>query len=81
MASRTTQPELFESEPVAANKVGIVVVNERCRIQTVGGYRVVSACGIAMAHYAVGDRAGEAHAMVSLVDLGCTRPANRIRAR
>ena len=49
---------------------GIVYVNDRCRFQTQDGYRVVSVSGLTLAHYAVGDRMGEAHAMASLVDQG-----------
>ena len=70
MVSDAEQGELFERGSVAAGKVGVVVINERCRMQTVGGYRVVTGCGVPVAHYAVGDRMGEAHAMVSLVELG-----------
>jgi transposase len=49
---------------------GVVVINSRCRIQEHEGYRVVSACGLPLAHFRTGDRVGEACAMVSLVDVG-----------
>src|SRR6266700_8450267 len=46
------------------------VINERCLLRTQGGHRVVLVAGISLAQYALGDRMSEAHAMVSLVDLG-----------
>ena len=49
---------------------GTIAINERCRLRTAHGYRVASVSGLVLAHYAVGDRMGEAHAMVSLVDQG-----------
>ncbi len=49
---------------------GVVVINDRCRLQQRGGYRVVVVSGMPLAHFAAGDRTGEAHAMVSLVELG-----------
>jgi hypothetical protein len=68
MAPRNDEPVLF-AEP-SGSPEGVVVINPRCRIQERGGYRVVSVGGLPLAHFAAGDRAGEAHAMVSLVDLG-----------
>ncbi len=50
---------------------GNVLINAHCRLRTKDGYRVVTVRGIVLAHYAVGDRMAEAHAMVSLVDQGC----------
>jgi DNA-binding CsgD family transcriptional regulator len=47
-----------------------VVINARCRFQTSEGHRVVSACGVVIAHYTVGDAMAEAHAMVGLVEQG-----------
>ena len=49
---------------------GSVFISARARVQTCGGYRVGSVCGVVLAHYALGDRMGEAHAMVSLVEQG-----------
>ncbi len=66
MAPTTEQGQLFPDETAS----GIVVVSERCRLQTQGGYRVVSVCGVVLAHYPVGDRMSEALAMVNLVDQG-----------
>ncbi|TVS10699.1 MAG: hypothetical protein EA417_18740, partial [Gammaproteobacteria bacterium] len=52
---------------------GIVVINEQCRIRTWDGYRVVTVSALPLSYYAVGDRAGQAHAMVSLVEQGWAR--------
>jgi transposase len=74
MASKTTtQGEFFGPDETGGFADGTVVINERCRIQSRGGYRVVSVSGLALAYYAVGDRMGEAHAMVSLVEQGWAR--------
>ena len=70
------QSELFEDE----RDDNDIFINERCRIQTSGGYRVVTACGIAIAHYVVGDRMSEAHAMVMLVDQGLAQQVQVARA-
>ncbi|MBK8979584.1 MAG: helix-turn-helix domain-containing protein [Planctomycetes bacterium] len=48
----------------------MVAINDRCRIETRDGHRVVSVSGLTLAHYAVGDRMAEAYAMVSLVEQG-----------
>jgi transposase len=71
MAPKSDEPVLF-AEP-SGSPEGVVVINSRCRIQERGGYRVVSVSGLPLTHFAAGDRAGEAHAMVSLVDLGWAR--------
>ena len=47
-----------------------VVINGSCNIDTVEGHRVVSVAGISLVHYAVGDKAAEAYAMVCLVEQG-----------
>ncbi len=49
---------------------GVVVINDRCRLLLRGGYQVATVCGLPLAHFAASDKAGEAHAMVCLVDLG-----------
>ena len=67
MASTTSQGVLFEPGKVPD---GTVVINERCRIRSKDGYRVVSVSGLTLAYYAAGDRMGEAHAMVMLVEQG-----------
>jgi hypothetical protein len=46
------------------------IVNDRCLVRTQDGHRVVIAAGVPVAQYALGDRMGEAHAMVSLVEQG-----------
>jgi transposase len=65
----TTSPsdDLF---PEVRNPEGMQVINERCRFVTRDGHRVVVVSGIPIAQYALEDRMSEAHAMVSLVDLG-----------
>jgi transposase len=68
MAGSKEQGQLFAEE--LDSKDGSVFINEKCHIQTLDGYVVVSVYGISLAHYAVGDRMSEAHAMVSLVDQG-----------
>lgn len=78
MAPTCDEPVLF-SEP-AGFPQGVVVINSRCRIQERGGYRVVSVCGLPLAHFATGDRVGAAYAMVSLVDLGWARQGEVARA-
>ena len=61
------QRSLF-GEPDAV--VGLIVINGRCVVRTQDGHRVVVISGVVLAHYAVGDRAAAAHAMVSLVEQG-----------
>lgn len=46
------------------------VINARCRLLTQDGHRVVLVSGMPLAQYAMGDRMSEAHAMVSLIDMG-----------
>jgi len=70
MSAGATQGELFEAGEGEEAVDGTVVVHEGCRIQTRGGYRVVSVRGLVLAHFAAGDRMGEAHAMVGLVEQG-----------
>jgi len=45
-------------------------INERCLVRTQDGHRVVVVSGVILAHYALGDRMAEAHAMVSLAEQG-----------
>jgi len=70
MASSTHQGFLFPAEEGSDLADGTVVINGCCRIETRGGYRVVSVRGLVLAHYPVGDRMGEAYARVSLVEQG-----------
>jgi transposase len=67
--ARTANGELFEAGEGAGSD-GTVWINERCSIRTRGGYRIVTVSALTLAHYAAGDRMGEAHAMVSLVEQG-----------
>jgi DNA-binding CsgD family transcriptional regulator len=71
MAPTSDEGVLFPAP--AGPAAGVVVINARCRVQEREGYRVVSVCGLPLAHFAAGDRVGEAHAMVSLVELGWAR--------
>jgi hypothetical protein len=63
----THSDDLF---PEVRNPEGTRVINARCRLLTQNGHRVVLVSGMPLAHYAVGDRMSEAHAMVSLIDMG-----------
>ena len=78
MVSSTKQDELFPQ--LSSAEDGTTLINERCRVETQDGYRVVSVCGLVLAHYPIGDRIGEAHAMVSLVDQGWARQTEIARA-
>ena len=64
--SQSPSDDLF---PEARNPAGLQVINERCRLLTGDGHRVVLVCGMPIAQYALGDRMSETHAMVSLIDL------------
>lgn len=78
MAPRSEESVLFPAP--AGPPEGVVVINARCRVQEREGYRVVSVSGLPLAHFAAGDRAGEAYAMVSLVELGWARQGEVARA-
>lgn len=68
MKTDTTQGLLF---PDACDlDSDSIPIGERCRLQTRDGYRVLSVAGLVVTHYAVGDRLGEAHAMVTMVEQG-----------
>jgi len=51
-------------------QAALVIVNGQVQVRTQDGFRVVTGRGVVLAHYAVGDRMAEAHAMVSLVEDG-----------
>ncbi len=55
-------------------------ISARARLQTCDGHRVVSVCGVVLAHYALGDRMAEAHAMVMLVEQGWAYQSEVARA-
>lgn len=56
--------------PEARNPPDMQVINDRGLVRTQDGHRVVIVSGVVLAHYALGDRMAEAHAMVSLVEQG-----------
>ena len=56
--------------PEVRNPEGSCFINGRCLILSRDNRRVVLVSGIPIAQYAPGDRMSEAHAMVSLVELG-----------
>lgn len=56
--------------PEVRNPEGTCVINARCLVITRDHRRVVLVSGIPIAQYTLGDRMSEAHAMVSLVELG-----------
>jgi DNA-binding CsgD family transcriptional regulator len=78
MVDRGKQAGLFPDD--AGSEDGIVFINERCRLQRHDGFCVVSVSGVPIAHFAIGDRMGEAHAIVSLVDQGLARQTQLARA-
>ncbi len=71
------QTEMFlEAGPSAGTRV----INGRCVLRTEGEHRVVSICGTPCFTHRGGDRAGEAYAMVSLVDAGLAEQADVAKA-
>jgi transposase len=56
--------------PEVRNPEGTCVINGRCLILTRDNRRVVLVSGMPIAQYPLGDRMSEAHAMVSLIELG-----------
>ncbi len=67
MSSAPRQGDLF---PEVGAPDGTSCVSARCLMRTQDGHRVVIVAGVVIAHYALGDRMAEAHAMVNLVDQG-----------
>jgi hypothetical protein len=65
--ANTPSDDLF---PEVRNPEGTRVINARCLVLTQNNHRVVLVSAMPIAQYALGDRMSEAHAMVSLVDLG-----------
>jgi DNA-binding CsgD family transcriptional regulator len=57
-----------------------VIINGRCQIRKQGTIRVVVVGGIPLAHYVVGDRMSEAHAIVSLIEQGWAQQNELARA-
>ena len=68
MAGSSEQSDLFPDHQAAPD--GTTVVNERCLVRSRGGHRVVVVSGVVLSQYTVGDHMAEAHAMVSLCELG-----------
>ena len=57
--------------PSGGQQVEVVrVINDRCKVRTHDGRRAVIVSGIVLAEYSLGDRVGEAYAMVTLVEQG-----------
>jgi transposase len=67
MAAGETKGGLFAEAP---QDEALVVVNGRVQLRTADGHRVVTVHGGVLAHFKLGDRMAEAHAMVSLVEQG-----------
>lgn len=65
--ANTSGDDLF---PEVRNPDGTCVINGRCLVVTRDNRRVVLVSGMPIAQYALGDSMSEAHAMVSLVELG-----------
>jgi transposase len=55
-------------------------INDRCLVRTQDGHRVVIACGVVLAQYALGDHMAESYAMVNLVDQGLANQSDVARA-
>jgi len=77
MVTSAEQSRLFD---LPAAREDLVVVNGRAQVRTQDGCRVVTARGIVLAHYRIGDRMAEAHAMVSLVEQGWAEQSEVARA-
>ena len=77
MAAGTTKGELFAEPP---QDEALVVVNGQVQVRTADGHRVVTARGGVLAHFKLGDRMAEAHAMVSLVEQGWAEQREVARA-
>jgi transposase len=66
--------------PEVRNPEGTQIINERCRISTRDGHRVVLVSGIVLAQYALSDPMAEAYARVQLVEQGWATQADVARA-
>ena len=67
MSEVPRQGDLF---PEVGAPDGTSCVSARCLMRTQDGHRVLIVAGVVIAHYVLGDRMAEAHAMVDLVDQG-----------
>ena len=77
MSQAPRQGDLF---PEVETPEGASFVNARCLMRTQDGHRVVIVAGVTIAHYALGDRMAEAHAMVNLVEQGWAEQKDVARA-
>ena len=69
-----------EQDPVDEPGDRHIAINARCQLLMSGDDRIVMVLGVVLAHYREGDRVSEAHAMVSLVELGHARQNEVARA-
>lgn len=76
-SSPQNQPELPLSLTPNSD---VVAINGRCVLKREGGVRMICVAGLPMHHWAQGDAAAQAHAMVSLVQCGYADQAEVARA-
>src|SRR5262249_30617378 len=67
MSPPKEQANLFGAETSTPDTI---TINARCTLRTRESHRMVIVAGMPVAHFAVGDRAAEANAMVTLVEQG-----------
>src|SRR5260370_39892196 len=79
MSPPQRQADLFGAAQVSPAP-GTVAINARCTLRTQDGHRVVLVVGVPIAHFAVGDRAAETYAMVTLVEQGWAEQLEVARA-
>ncbi len=79
MSPPQRQADLFGAAQVSPAP-GTVAINARCTLRTQDGHRVVLVVGVPIAHFAVGDRAAETYAMVTLVEQGWAEQIEVARA-
>lgn len=77
MAAGKTKGGLFAEPP---QDEALVFINGQVQVRTGGGHRVVTARGGVLAHFQLGDRMAEAHAMVTLVEQGWAEQREVARA-
>jgi transposase len=76
----TTTARQMELSLALSSSPDTVAINGRCVLRRQGVLRVVSVAGIPVHHWAHGDRIGEAHAMVNLLQCGHAEQAEVTRA-
>ena len=77
MASDVEQGELFSD---AHQTEGQVIINGRCMLQRSNSHCIALVDGVVVGHYALDDRASEAHAMVMMVEHGYAQQIEVARA-